>query len=248
MRHPGCIGRMFIRVLVTAAYIVTALPVWAQQPKKFEIDKYDSRISFVGDTAFVAKRYIFRPAPVHHYWFERILVRGGTLDYFVLEPGWGYGGGLVEVDWLVAKFRSNPAPRKLGLTLTRDMVETRLNRYGKFDFGFTRGSKGACAVARQFLGESLDRIGGPSPGTEIVFFGYCRPRSEAKPAEVREFALEMMDRFRADDGELNRAQGPDHPAKQTVQGRLEEIQHRLDEGKITPDEANAERRRVIGGL
>ena len=57
-----------------------------------------------------------------------------------------------------------------------------------------------------------------------------------------------MDRFRADDGELNRAQGPDHPSTQTVQGRLDEVQHQLDDGKISPDEADAERRRIIGGL
>ena len=250
MRHWNGIRGTASCVLALAVLVFSAtrVPAQTQEPKAFTLDKYDSRISFAGGTEFITNRYVFRPAPIHHYWFERTVFHGGILDFLILDPGWGYGGGLVGVEWMISKFQNNPTPRKLGLTLTREMVTTHINRYGKFDFGFSSNDRGSCAVARQFLGESLDRAGGPSPGTEIVFLGYCIPRQESEPTAVKDFVLEVMDRLRADDGELNRAQGPDHPSEQTVQGRLEEIQRRLDQGKISASEADTERQRIIGGL
>ncbi len=239
------IGRLIIEnnfgPIATA--LITALLVAGCQDSNIDklvpVTLAESKVSIVGDDTFVSRRF---QKYTSNRFSEILNITGGHLFYEQMYPGYYLTDTNYPKERTIEYLNRYKQARLLDLRATTSDVRESHNQYAEYYYVAVKNDQGLCVAAQQFFGVAAQL------GDQHVAVRACWPVARGSAAKLETFLHDVMARVRFDDGAVNAAKAASTKIKNTVERRLNEIKRLLDEGTLSPHEAQKKRQEILGDL
>lgn len=199
----------------------------------------ESKVSIVGDDTFVTRRF---QKYTNNRFSEVIKITGGYLFYERMHPGYYLTDTNYPKNRAVEYLNEYKLAKSLELHATASDVRESQNQYAEYYYVAVKNDQGSCVAAQQFFGVAEQL------GDQHVAVRACWPVARGSAAKLETFLHDLMARVRFDDGAINEIKAASAKKRNTVERRLVEIKRLLDEGALSPQEAQKRRKEILDGL